>query len=88
MPGPRVFHDFQNVDASGRLRLVCVGTLRDLERQQVELREGMSLTFYTDDADDAGRPVELVADGVVQYNAEEKCWVGTIDWQAIRDERR
>ena len=44
----------------------------------------MALTLYTDDADDAGKPDELLADGVVQYNEQEKCWVAAIDWQAIR----
>jgi hypothetical protein len=44
----------------------------------------MALTLYTDDADDAGQPDELLADGIVQYNEQEKCWVAAIDWQAIR----
>src|SRR5262249_17228491 len=84
MAGPRVYADFQNLDDENRLRLVCAGTRRDLERQRIELHEGMALTLYTDDADDVGRPDELLADGVVQYNEQEKCWVAAIDWQAIR----
>ena len=46
MPGPRVYADFQNLDDSNRLRLVCASTHRDLERQPIELRDGMSLTLY------------------------------------------
>jgi hypothetical protein len=84
MAGPRVYADFQNLDDENRLRLVCAGTRRDLERQRLELRAGMALTLYTDDADDAGRPDKLLADGIVQYNEQEKCWVAVIDWQAIR----
>jgi hypothetical protein len=84
MAGPRVYADFQNLDDDNRLRLVCAGTRRDLERQQIQLSDGMTLTLYTDDADDAGHPDELLADGVVQYNEQEKCWVAAIDWQAIR----
>jgi hypothetical protein len=84
MLSPRVYADFQNLDDENRLRLVCAGTRRDLERQRIELREGMALTLYTDDADDAGRPDELLADGTVHYNEQEKCWVAAIDWQAIR----
>jgi hypothetical protein len=84
MAGPRVYADFQNLDHENRLRLVCAGTRRDLERQQIQLSEGKTLTLYTDDADDAGQPDELLADGVVQYNEQEKCWVAAIDWQAIR----
>jgi len=84
MAAPRVYADFQNLDDVNRLRLVCAGTRRDLERQKIELREGMALTLYTDDADDQGRPDELVADGVAHFNEEENCWVAAIDWQAIR----
>ena len=81
---PRVYADFQNLDDENRLRLICAGTRRDLERQKIELREGMSLTLYTDDANDEGQPDELLAEGVVQYNEAENCWVAAIDWSAIR----
>jgi hypothetical protein len=26
----------------------------------------------------------LLADGIVQFNDTEKCWVAAIDWQALR----
>jgi hypothetical protein len=81
---PRVYADFQNLDDENRLRLTCAGTRRDLERQGIELREGMNLTLYTDDANDNGQPDELLAEGIVEYNEAEKCWVARIDWQALR----
>jgi hypothetical protein len=81
---PRVYADFQNLDDENRLRLTCAGTRRDLERQALELREGMVLTLYTDDATDDGESDELLADGVVHFNQPENCWVAAIDWQAIR----
>jgi hypothetical protein len=84
MTHPRVYADFQNLDDSNRLRLTCAGTARDLARQGIELREGLILTFYTDDADDQGRPDELLADGVVHYSAADKCWVANVDWSALR----
>jgi hypothetical protein len=84
MATPRVYADFQNLDDENRLRLTCAGTRRDLERQGIELKEGMVLTLYTDDATDDGRPDELLAEGVVHYDNAEECWVATIDWQAIR----
>lgn len=83
-PAPRVYADFNNADARGRLRLNCVGTIKDLARQQVELREGLSLALYSDDGDDHGRADELRADGVVTYSAEEQCWVAAIRWDAVR----
>jgi hypothetical protein len=72
---PRVFVDFHNADASGRLRLNCVGSVEDLARQQVALRDGQSLLLYSED---------LEVDGVVQYSLEESLWVAAIDWNAIR----
>jgi hypothetical protein len=84
MAGPRVYADFQNLDDDNRLRLTCAGTRRDLERQGIELREGMILTLYTDDANDQGDADELLADGVVHFNEAEHCWVAGIDWHALR----
>jgi hypothetical protein len=84
MTSPKVYADFHNADPSGRLRLTCVGTLEDLSRQQVELREGLTLTLYSDDLDDKGDADELLIEGVVSFSKEEHCWVASIDWDTIR----
>jgi hypothetical protein len=81
---PRVYADFQNLDDFNRLRLTCAGTVADLARQGITLREGLVLTLYMDDADDEGQPDELRAEGVVHFAEDEKCWVATIDWGAVR----
>ncbi len=49
MTHPRVFVDYQNADVKGRIRRICNGTLRDLERQQIQLTDGMVLTLYEDE---------------------------------------
>jgi len=72
----RVFANFHNADVKGRLRLSCVGTVADLERQGIVLRDGQSLTIYSE---------ELEVDGVVQYSEEEKLWTAVIDWDAIQE---
>lgn len=79
-----VYADFHNADSHGRLRLNSVGTIKDLARQQIELREGLSVTFYSDDLDDNGALDKLLVDGIVSFSKEEDCWVATIDWTAIR----
>jgi hypothetical protein len=81
---PRGYADFQNLDDENRVRLTCQGTRDDLVRQGIELREGMLLTQYTDDADDEGRPDELRAQGIVQVAQDEQCWVAAVDWAALR----
>lgn len=81
---PRVYADFHNADQQGRLRLNCIGTLEDLSRQEIQLREGLRLTLYADDVGAQGQLDELIADGVVAFSTEEHCWVATIDWSAVR----
>jgi hypothetical protein len=80
---PKVYADFHNADAQGRLRLNCAGTIDDLARQGITLRDGMSLTFYADDLNAEGQPDELLVDGIVSFSQEEHCWVAAIDWSAI-----
>src|SRR5579883_612634 len=90
MTKPKIYADFHNADSEGRVRLNCVGTTEDLARQQVELREGLILSLYSDDLDDKGQLDELLVDGVVSFSEEEHCWVAAIDWAAIHhasDER-
>lgn len=72
---PRVFVDFHNADAQGRLRLNCIGTIEELSVQKVELQSGQQLTLYSED---------LEVDGVVEYSDLEHLWVVTIDWNEIR----
>lgn len=80
----KVYADFQNLDDLNRLRLTCAGTVADLTRQGIELREGLVLTFCMDDADDQGQPDELLADGVVQFDPTKRLWVAAVDWSAVR----
>ena len=74
MNKPRVFADFHNADVQGRLRLNCIGTVRDLARQNIQLQTGLPLRLYSE---------ELEVDGQVQFSEEEKIWVAAIDWSAI-----
>jgi hypothetical protein len=83
MVKPKVYADFHNADANGRLRLNCVGTIEDLARQGITLHDGMALTLYSDDLDAKGQLDELLVDGVVSFSEEEHCWVAAVDWSAI-----
>ena len=72
----RVFADFHNADAKGRVRLNCAGTGSDLKRQKIVMRNGQSLIIYSE---------ELEVESVVHYSEEEKLWTAVIDWNAIRE---
>lgn len=70
-----IYADFNNADPVGRLRLNCVGTVRDLGRLGVRLQDGLRLRVHDE---------ELEADGEVSYSSDEQIWVAKIDWNAIR----
>lgn len=80
---PKIYADFQNLDDLNRLKLNCAGTAEDLRRHGIDLKEGLVLTFYTDDGNEQGDEDELRAEGTVHFNDEEQCWVGAIDWKAL-----
>lgn len=84
MSNPKIYADFHNADARGRIRLNTTGTVEDLSAKGIELREGLAITLYSDDADANGNLDELLGDGTVTYSADEGCWVAAIDWDAIR----
>ena len=77
MQPPRIYADFHKMDGRGRLFLTCVGTRRDLENQGIVLSEGLRLTFYQDELDVDGNPVEAL--GVVHFDVEHDCWVAELD---------
>ena len=76
MNKPKVFADFHNADAKGKVRLNCAGTVADLKRQKIVLRDGQSLIIYSE---------ELEITGIVHYSEEEKLWTAVIDWNAIQE---
>jgi len=84
MTQPQIYADFHNADSRGRLRLNSVGTIEDLARQHIELREGLPVSLYSDDLDAGGALDKLLVDGIVEFSKEEDCWVAIIDWSAIR----
>ncbi|PIG94343.1 hypothetical protein [Gloeocapsopsis sp. IPPAS B-1203] len=63
MGNSKVFADFHNTDAQGRLRLNCAGTIADLAKQKIQLQNDRCLTLYSED---------LEVDGVVQYSRKRR----------------
>ncbi len=70
-----LYADFNNADRQGRLRLNGAGTLGDLSRLGVRLKDGMTFTVHDE---------ELAADGEAVYSAEENVWTARIDWSKTR----
>lgn len=72
----RIFADFHNADAKGRVRLNCAGTMADIKRQKIVMQDGQSLIIYSE---------ELEVEGIVYYSEKEKLWRAVIDWNAIQE---
>lgn len=75
MSSVTVYADFNNADPSGRLRLNGAGSLRDLARLGLQLRDGMPLTIHDE---------VLAADGEAAYSPDEAMWVVLVDWTLVR----
>jgi hypothetical protein len=70
----------------GRIGVILTarGTIKDLSRNAIELRERMVLRVYSDDADESGERDDLVAEGTVEFDEGLKVWVVWIDRAHIR----
>jgi hypothetical protein len=85
MSPPRIYADLQTLDDLNRVRLTCAGTLHDLARQGITLREGLVLTLCMDVGQDDGTADGLQLDGFVQYDVVAKSGVAAVDWKTIHD---
>ncbi|MGD0628465.1 MAG: hypothetical protein ABR987_03890 [Terracidiphilus sp.] len=73
---PKIFVDFNNADEQGRIRLNTVGTIRDLSRLEIVLREDAELLLSS---------YELEVEGRATYSDSERIWVASIDWNKVRE---
>ena len=78
-----VYADFMKCDAENRLVLICFGTHRDLEKHNINLKDGLKLVFYNEDENDNGILDDLVAEGIVEYDTNNKRWTAKINWDEI-----
>jgi hypothetical protein len=82
---PRVYADFNDLLGSPRrLWLDTVGARQDLERQGLELQEGLRILLYDHDLDDEGERDDLVVEGIVSLDRATGRWCAFIDPGAIR----
>ena len=82
---PEIYADFNKLDDQNRIRLTTLGSIEDIARQALQLRDGLPLIVTMDDADDDGNSDDLMADAIVRYNEKEKCWVAQIEWSSVKN---
>ena len=63
-----------------------LGTIEDLASTGKILEEGMTVQFWTDDADEAGDTDNLLFEGIVHFDATCQKWYAMIDHKSFRHE--
>lgn len=68
----------------GRNYFKQIGTTQDVMLNDIKLEEGLRLGFYCEDADDEGRPDELIFEGTVHFDSEKQQWYVIVDEESYR----
>ncbi|MGB3006514.1 MAG: hypothetical protein WBC06_08405 [Chitinophagaceae bacterium] len=66
----KIFADFNNTDSQGRVRLNTLGTIEDIEKQEIYMM--IDLEVLLDDYD------ELSISGIIEFSEKENIWVAVI----------
>jgi hypothetical protein len=67
----KIFADFNNVDKLGRVRLNTAGTMEDIDKNRIVLKDGLQVIL--DDND------EFNYLATVEFSQEEDIWVAKIN---------
>lgn len=68
--------DINNADVEGFIRLVCVGTEKDLARLGITLMPGLAIVAHDG---------EIEFHGIVHASGTEGIWRLEVDWQDISE---
>src|SRR5262249_32660647 len=68
----------------GRNYLKQIGTIQEIAATGIKLEEGALLSFYCDDADDAGKRDDLIFEGTLHFDPEKQQWYALIDESSYR----
>jgi hypothetical protein len=91
---PRIYADFNKLDAPGRVILTCRGTKKDLDALGLAFHEGMRIRLYMpDDLDENGNLDSLEVDAVIEHDEKNKWWVGVyvhddLDYVSKKNKRK
>lgn len=78
-PAGRIYFDPLN----GRFTL---GSFKDLEEEKITPVEGMTLPFYSGDADENGKEDNLIFEGVIHFDKQTGRRSAVIDEKSYRHE--
>jgi len=72
----RIYCDFNNAIDETRYSLGCVGAMKDIERLEGQLHDGLRVVLY-----ETG---EFEAEGTIEFDPKSQRWIGTPDWRTIK----
>jgi len=70
--------DFNNMGKEG-IRLICKGTIDELNEKSIVLYDGLQLRIWDSDQNDLGEPDNLSVNAEVKYSDVDKCWVAQFE---------
>jgi hypothetical protein len=71
----RIHADFNNSTEDDKVRLIVMGSLRDLEQHKNQLCEGL-VVILTDQ--------EIEVEARLQFDSVDGMWLGVPDWSTLR----
>ncbi len=81
--GPRIFL-YPYAGVGGRNYIKDIGTQQDIQLNDIKLQEGLRLSFYCEDEDDAGKQDDLLFEGTVHFDSEKQQWYVLVDENSYR----
>jgi hypothetical protein len=73
---PTIYADFHNADKDGFVRMNSIGTIEDLSRHGVVLKDGLKVRISDG---------ELAADAVIRAPGKEGVWRAEINWPEVKE---
>jgi hypothetical protein len=81
----KLWVDF-NASSDFGFRLNCQGTINDLERQNITLKDGLGLLLWDEDFDVNDKPDNMFVDAIARYNDSKGIWEAECNWEDIKHE--
>jgi hypothetical protein len=81
----KLWVDF-NATSDFGFRLNCHGTINDLERQNLKLKDGLKLLLWDEDFDDNDKPNNMFVEATARYNDSKGIWEGECNLKDIKHE--
>jgi hypothetical protein len=85
---PPIHFDFNRTGTAETIGLDHPAVLAELARQSVELRDGLILNLWDEDGNEQGERDDLVATGVVRFEASSDRWLLEITGWSHQSEGR